>query len=126
MKLRGIGSLLVLGAAICLWGSTLTTGAREPDSVKLWEASLTVPTYEIGPPDLDPIFYSGRAYQGAKGPVYPYPILDQLTDHRVNKAYNAVYLEDEFVKICVLPEIAAGFSPPRTKPIGIPFGSWAG
>ena len=38
-------------------------------SVKVWEEPLVIPTYRIGKPDLNPIFYSGRAYQGAKGPT---------------------------------------------------------
>ena len=73
--------------------------------VKMWEEPLTVPTYDIGPPERNPIFYSGRGYQGAKGPVYPYPLLDRLTDTQVNKTYRAVYLENPYVRICVLPEI---------------------
>lgn len=74
-------------------------------SVKVWEEALVIPTYRIGKPDLNPIFYTGRAYQGAKGPVYPYPLLDKITDIREEKAYKALYLENDYVKICVLPEI---------------------
>ncbi|MEW6456815.1 MAG: DUF5107 domain-containing protein [Acidobacteriota bacterium] len=73
--------------------------------VKLWVEPLTIPTYIVKSPDLNPMFYSGRAYQGAKGPVYPYPLLDKLTDVRKNKTYNAIYLENKYVKLCVLPEI---------------------
>jgi tetratricopeptide (TPR) repeat protein len=74
-------------------------------SVKVWEEPLAIPTYRIGEPDLNPIFYAGRAYQGAKGPVYPYPLLDRLTDIREMKTYKALYLENDYLKICVLPEI---------------------
>jgi tetratricopeptide (TPR) repeat protein len=58
-----------------------------------------------GEPEGNPIFYFGRAYQGAKGPVYPYPFLDVLTDVRVDMAYKGLLLENEYLKICVLPEI---------------------
>jgi len=74
-------------------------------SVKIWEEPLVIPTYMIGNPSIFPVFYSGRAYQGAKGPVYPYPLSDKLTDIRENKTYKAVYLENDYIKICVLPEI---------------------
>ncbi len=74
-------------------------------SVKVWEEPLVVPTYRIGEPELNPIFYTGRAYQGAKGPVYPYPLLDKMTDIREMKTYKALYLENDYLKICVLPEI---------------------
>lgn len=79
-----------------LWGKS---------EVRVWEEPLVIPTYKVGKPDLNPIFYSGRAYQGAKGAVYPYPMLDRLTDVREDKTYNAIYLENDYVKICVLPEI---------------------
>lgn len=71
----------------------------------MWEESLNIPTYLTDERDKFPIFYSGRAYQGAKGPVYPYPMLDKLTDTRVDRSYKAVYLENEFLKLCVLPEL---------------------
>jgi len=61
--------------------------------------------YEVGPPDRNPRFYAGRAYQGAQGRVYPYPMYDVLTDTRREKTYNAVYLENEYLKLCVLPEL---------------------
>ncbi|UCF32754.1 MAG: DUF5107 domain-containing protein, partial [Phycisphaerales bacterium] len=74
-------------------------------AVRIWEEPLVIPTYEVAPPDRNPRFYAERAYQGAQGRVYPYPMYDVLTDIRHDKTYNAVYLENEFVKICVLPEI---------------------
>ncbi|MEA3421139.1 MAG: DUF5107 domain-containing protein, partial [Acidobacteriota bacterium] len=78
---------------------------RGESSVKIWEEPLVIPTYLVGRPTLFPIFYSGRAYQGAKGMIYPYPFMDKLTDMRKDKTYNAVYLENKYIKICVLPEI---------------------
>ena len=82
----------------------IMAGAAQPD-VTVRTESLTIPTYLPGEPEGNPIFYFGRAYQGAKGPVYPYPFLDVLTDVRVNKSYKALLLENEYLKICVLPEI---------------------
>lgn len=93
---------LITGLVIIL---LMNISIRGESTVKVWEESLIIPTYRVGKPDLNPIFYTGRAYQGAKGPVYPYPLLDKLTDIREQKTYKAVYLENEFVKICVLPEI---------------------
>ena len=29
-------------------------------------------------PDPSPLFFEGRTYQGARGPIYPYPIIDKL------------------------------------------------
>jgi tetratricopeptide (TPR) repeat protein len=67
--------------------------------------SMVIPTYIVGKPDPNPIFYTGRAYQGAKGPIYPYPMLDKITDTREDRTYNSLMLENEYIRVCVLPEI---------------------
>ena len=59
--------------------------ADEP-AVRAWEAPLRIPTYPVGPAEPNPMFYAGREYQGAKGPVYPYPLLDRLLDRREDRA----------------------------------------
>ncbi|MHC4570821.1 MAG: DUF5107 domain-containing protein [Planctomycetota bacterium] len=74
-------------------------------AVKIWQEPRVIPTYLIGKPDRNPRFYTGRTYQGAQGRVYPYPMLDVLTDNRQDKTYKALYLENEYLKISVLPEI---------------------
>ena len=51
------------------------------------------------------MFYLGKGSQGAQGRVYPYPLYDSLTSIKSNKAYKIVYLENEWVRIGVLPEI---------------------
>ena len=77
-----------------------------PESgVKIWEESLKIPTYRVEKPDPNPLFYTSRAYQGAQGHVYPYPMLDKLTDIREDIAYKAVFLENKYVQIMVLPEL---------------------
>jgi len=73
--------------------------------VSIWEEKVEIPTHEIGEPDLNPIFYNGRAYQGAQGHIYLYPLLDLMTDTCISKQHNMVYLENEYVKIGVLPDL---------------------
>lgn len=63
---------------ITLIGCSLAQTTNE-SPVKIWEEPLTIPTYRVDPPDLNPIFYSGEEYQGAMKIVYPYPFLDKLT-----------------------------------------------
>jgi tetratricopeptide (TPR) repeat protein len=89
--------------------------------VKAWEEPLVIPTYLVGQPDKFPLFYNGRAYQGAKGPIYPYPMHDTLTDNRVDKTYKAVYIENDYVRICVLPEIGGRIFSARDKTNGYDF-----
>src|ERR1035441_4728775 len=73
--------------------------------VKVWETTIAIPTYLAGDPEPNPMFYFGRASQGAQAPVYPYPMYDVLTGKKADKTYKIVYLENEYLRIGVLPEI---------------------
>ncbi len=70
-------------------------------SVRVWEAPLSIPTYDLGASDPDPALLTPPGSR----PVYPYPILDSLTNRRVQKSYKAVYLENEYLRVTVLPEL---------------------
>jgi tetratricopeptide (TPR) repeat protein len=87
----------------CVFVFLQLSWAQSP--VKVWNAPLELPTYKIGPPDLEPMFYAGRDYQGAQGRIYPYPLYDNLLDVRGSKTYQADYLENQYVKICILPQL---------------------
>ncbi|RPH46051.1 MAG: DUF5107 domain-containing protein, partial [Planctomycetota bacterium] len=75
------------------------TGAR------IWEQDVTLPTYRVDAAGKNPRFYFGRAYQGAQGRVYPYRMQERLTEERLDKTYKAVFLENEYVRTSILPEI---------------------
>lgn len=64
-----------------------------------------IPTYQIGNPEINPIFFTGRVYQGAEGYIYPYPLYDVLTENKVEQEYNVLKLNNQYVDISVLPEI---------------------
>lgn len=74
-------------------------------SVRIWEEAKVIPTYLVEPSSTSPRFYDGRAYQGAQGRVYPYPINENLSRVKADKSYQMVYLENQYIKIDVLPEI---------------------
>ncbi len=82
---------------------------------------LVLPTYEVGAPDVNPLFFTGRVYQGAQGHFYPYPLYDVLTDNRVNKSYNALYLDNEYIQVCVLPELGGRILSATSKGDGYEF-----
>jgi len=93
-------------ARLCLlFLVTFSLIAQAAPAVKVWEEKTNIPTYLAGPPEPNPIFYFGRQSQGAEGRVYPYPLYDILTHKKVDKQYTMVYLENEYVRIGVLPEI---------------------
>ncbi len=74
-------------------------------AVKVWEEPLTLPTYKLESPDPNPRFYTNESYQGAQKRVYPYAMQDGITDVREEQTYKALYLENEYIKLCILPEI---------------------
>ena len=70
-----------------------------PAQVKAYEADLVMPTWEIGPPQVHSLF------EGAGGDIYPYTLNETLTNNKVDKKYKAVWLENEYIQVLVLPEI---------------------
>lgn len=73
--------------------------------VKAWKEQVVIPTYEIGKPEKSPMFLEKRVYQGSSGVVYPYQVIESISDKKINKTYNAVYLENEYIKVMILPEL---------------------
>ncbi|KAA1262178.1 Tetratricopeptide repeat protein [Rubripirellula obstinata] len=73
--------------------------------VKAWSESVAIPTYGIGQPDRNPMFLEKRVYQGSSGAVYPLPVIDRIDDEKQDKVWQAIYLENQFLKIMILPEL---------------------
>lgn len=73
--------------------------------VKLWEEKVIIPTYGVGKPDKNPMFFEKRVYQGSSGKVYPNPIIEKIFDQKEDKEYTALYLENKYLKIMILPEL---------------------
>ncbi|MGE7612246.1 DUF5107 domain-containing protein [Paenibacillus sp. NPDC101420] len=75
------------------------------NSVRIWEEMIEIPTYETGEPDKNPMFLEKRVYQGSSGRVYPHPVVDKIMDEKEMKSYQMVMLENEYVRIEIMPEI---------------------
>lgn len=83
----------------------LSINNRSFSQVTIKEVNENIPTYLSGPPDPNPMFFFGQGSQGAEGRIYPYALYDNLTNKKSDKIYKMVYLENEYVKIGILPEI---------------------
>ncbi|MHB8969417.1 MAG: DUF5107 domain-containing protein [Pirellulaceae bacterium] len=79
--------------------------AQEAAPVRIAEEPLVIPTYALGPADPHPMFYMNESYQGAQKRIYPYALQDHLQHDRVDKTYTALTLENDFVRLGVLPEL---------------------
>ncbi len=74
---------------------------RQPAPVRVWQDTLTIPTYEQGPPDPNPpfdLFAAGRVN-------YPYPLLTNLTGRRAPRVWRTLNLENEWLRCTVLPDL---------------------
>lgn len=64
-----------------------------------------IPTYVPAAAQTLPVFFEKRPYQGASGKIYPIPYTDRLSDCKTNKEYKVAVLENEYIKVRILPEI---------------------
>jgi cytochrome c-type biogenesis protein CcmH/NrfG len=69
--------------------------------VRVWKGTLTLPVYEEGNPDPNPPFDQ----QATTRFNYPYTLRTELTGERRNHDLRAIYLENEYLKCSVLPDI---------------------
>ena len=67
------------------------------------------------------MFLEKRVYQGSSGKVYPNPFTDRISDEKINRCYSAVFLENEFVKLMILPEIGGRIHIGQDKTNGYDF-----
>ncbi|KAA6335956.1 hypothetical protein EZS27_015856 [termite gut metagenome] len=73
--------------------------------VRAWEETVLLPTYPVGKEEKNPIFLEKRVYQGSSGAVYPYPVVETISDIKQDMPYKALFLENEYLKIMILPEL---------------------
>lgn len=73
--------------------------------VKAWMKEIALPTYEAGQEEKNPVFLEKRVYQGSSGVVYPYPVIEKISDEKKEKIYKAVFIENRYIKLMILPEL---------------------
>jgi tetratricopeptide (TPR) repeat protein len=82
------------------------TRPRPPKGkVVVWTQDTVIPTYLPAPPDKNPMFLEKRVYQGSSGKVYPLPFTDRIAEKPVEHRWKAVWLENEFIRVMLLPEL---------------------
>lgn len=74
-------------------------------TVTIWIEDVIIPTYHTGKPEKNPIFLEKRVYQGSSGTVYPHPVIEKVEDEKKDKTYKVYYLENDYLKIMILPEL---------------------
>ncbi|MBX3435648.1 MAG: DUF5107 domain-containing protein [Pirellulales bacterium] len=84
---------------------TDNTSHRDSLAARAWRESVDILTYEVGAPDPNPCFLEKRVYQGSSGAVYPFPVVESVANEKTPRTYQAIYLENEYLKIMILPEL---------------------
>ncbi len=74
-------------------------------NVNAWVEKIIIPTYETGKSEKNPMFLEKRVYQGSSGVVYPHPVIESISNEKINKEYEAVFIENDYLKIMILPEL---------------------
>jgi tetratricopeptide (TPR) repeat protein len=73
--------------------------------VKAWEQEVEILTYAPGQPDRNPMFLENRVYQGSSGRVYPLPFIDRIATEPQPRLWKAIHIENEYLRLMILPEI---------------------
>ena len=73
--------------------------------VKAWEQDVEILTYSPALPDRNPMFLENRVYQGSSGRVYPLPFIDRIATTPAPRLWKAIHIENEYLRLMILPEI---------------------
>src|SRR6202041_1581792 len=79
--------------------------AGEPGAVKAWQEPVFMKTWLPAAPDPNPLFLEKRVYQGSSGKVYPLPVIDRIATEPCEHSWQAVHLENEYLRVMIMPEI---------------------
>ena len=74
-------------------------------AVKAWHEPVVMKTWLPASPDPNPLFLEKRVYQGSTGKVYPLPVIDRISTEPCDYTWQAVHLENEYLRLMILPEI---------------------
>jgi tetratricopeptide (TPR) repeat protein len=83
----------------------LNIAMKNHDPVQTRVTEIVLPTYLPAAPDPNPMFLEKRVYQGSSGKVYPLPFTDRIAEKPVARKWKAVWMENEFLRVLVLPEL---------------------
>ncbi len=84
----------------------------------IWREPMTLPTYAPKPPERYPVYLDRRVYQGSSGRVYPLPFHHQIETESRLVGWDAVHLENAWMRVVVLPELGGRLHVARDRSSG--------
>src|SRR5215813_11823901 len=103
MKVKFLIPIRITFFSICVTMLSISAQAQSSNTPRVWEGTVTLPTYELGPPNPYPAVLDWQRRKWR--PVYPYPFLDALSNKPTEKTHKVVYLENEYLRVTVMPEL---------------------
>lgn len=91
------------------------------DDVAAWFEPVNIDTYDVLPPSPYPAYLDRRVYQGSSGRVYPMPFIEQIADEKHPQLWDAVHLENEYVRLMILPSLGGRIHHATDKTTGYDF-----
>ena len=91
------------------------------EKARAYVETLRIPTYAVGQAEKNPMFLEKRVYQGSSGRVYPYPVIESVSDEKKEQEYTGVWLENEYLKVLILPELGGRIQRALDKTNGYDF-----
>lgn len=89
--------------------------------VKAWCEDVEIVTYAPQQPDQNPMFLERRVYQGSSGRVYPLPFIDRIATEPELRKWQAIHIENEYLRLMILPEIGGRIHVGYDKTTGYDF-----
>ncbi len=91
------------------FGACVAASPEAWAEVRAWEGTITIPTYPWED-DVNPKFWAleggSKLSTTIRGAIYyPYVAQDHLSRTKVDRAYKALFLENEYLKVTCLPEL---------------------
>jgi len=90
-------------------------------TVTIRQEKVNIPTYEPQAPDKNPMFLERRVYQGSSGRVYPIPCVERFADRKTEHIWRAIYIENEYIEVMILPELGGRIHAAKDKTNGYDF-----
>lgn len=100
MNHEDVASRIVLPAAPADQQALIDAGG-----VACWAEPVEIDTYDAGDPDRYPLFLDRRVFQGSSGRVYPMPMIDAIAHEKRPRQWQAIHLENRYVRLMLLPEL---------------------
>ncbi|MEU6860695.1 DUF5107 domain-containing protein [Glycomyces sp. NPDC046736] len=86
-----------------------------------WSEPVSMTTYAPAAPDRYPMFLDRRVYQGSSGRVYPIPFIDRIASEGAPRQWQAIHLENRWLRLMVLPELGGRLHVGYDKTAGYDF-----